>query len=101
MQIRFIDIELRRLITTGKSKTYKDLAKKPAIMQTIITIHTIIYNLIDSMEELNLYKSVIIIKREDNGTILIPIDSSSKIFMVFQLHGDIVELLPLQINEKL
>jgi len=100
MQTRFIDIELKRLITTGKSRTYKDLAKKPALVQTIITIYTIIFNLIDNIEELDLYKFVIQIKREDNGTILIPIDTSSKIFMVFQLRGDIVEFLPLQINEK-
>lgn len=101
MQTRIIDIELERLINTGKSKVYKDLARKPALLNTIITIYTIISNSIDSIEDLDFYKSVAKIKREDNGTILIPIDPSLKIFMVLLLHGDVVEFLPLQINEKL
>lgn len=101
MLTKIIDIELERLIKTGRSRRYKSLARKPALLNTIITIYTIISIAIDSIEELDFYKSVGKIKREDNGTILIPIDTSLKIYMVLLLHGDVVEFLPLQINEKL
>lgn len=100
MQTRFIDIELERLIHTGKSRAYKGLARKPALIETLITIYTIISNSIDSIEELEFYQSVVQIKREDNGTILIPIDTSLKIFIVLLLHEEVVEFLPLQISEK-
>ena len=99
MDIHFKDIELKKLLESGKSKTYKSLAGKPALLKKLVNTYTIISTSIDSLNELRFYKSVKLIKGED-GTIKIPVDSALKIFMVLLLQGDVVNFLPLQINEN-
>lgn len=99
MQIKFDDIELFYLITSGKSQKYRGQQGKARIVEQLKSLYQILHT-IDNLNQLKLYKSIKFNQVKDSLTFLLPLNETSGLLLKTNVRDGIITFLSLQIQKN-